>query len=176
MLGTLESRLDALLAYLVRVAPGDPITKRMEQRWGRRRKLELLDARSTDQAAITVDKKTIYMCLEDKETRALHDIEHATFVLLHELSHMVSPTIGHPGRFWKNMGYVLGAASCAPWGDGGTVYKDQQFEKLHSLNRTVVYCGHPITSAPPFKRTCPGRGGTPAGPAQRESGSPTKRK
>lgn len=83
-------------------------------------------------AAYTLDKgREVRMCTEG-------DIDTATFVMLHEMAHIMTETNGHDYDFWMNFTYVLEIAV-----DAG-VYRSQPFSKERPGN----YCGKTITYQP----------------------------
>ena len=59
------------------------------------------------------------------------------FVALHELSHLMTKTIGHGQDFWDNFRFILHLA------DSEGIYKKVDFSK-----NPVPYCGMEITSTP----------------------------
>lgn len=55
----------------------------------------------------TVNKgEEIYMCLRDKNYN-FHDMSLLKFVLLHEMSHILSNTYAHDRAFWSNFAWLL---------------------------------------------------------------------
>ena len=105
--------------------------------------VQRMDYTKTNDAAITLDKTNIYMCLRDKDTGELHSDDSAMFVLIHEIAHMSTTEIGHTTDFWENMKYLLVMASEALDDDGRVVLPFQDFE-----NNPVMYCGKQITGSP----------------------------
>ena len=59
------------------------------------------------------------------------------FVALHELSHIMTKSIGHTKEFWDNFKFLLQQAI------NTKVYKYQDFRK-----KPVKYCGTEITDTP----------------------------
>jgi len=56
----------------------------------------------------SIDKgKEIHLCLRDKKTSRLHNINILMFVSIHELAHVMSESYGHNGEFGDNFVYLL---------------------------------------------------------------------
>ena len=79
----------------------------------------------------------IVFCLRDKQTDALVDLNTMTFVALHELSHLMTKTIGHGQDFWDNFRIILRI------GIRNGVYTCVDYNKNHEM-----YCGTNITDNP----------------------------
>jgi hypothetical protein len=58
-------------------------------------------------AAYTENKSVITLCLEDPNTKKSYSVDVMTYVLLHELAHMISENYGHGDEFKKNFGMLL---------------------------------------------------------------------
>ena len=82
----------------------------------------------------------ILMCIRQRdEKNELVDLNTLTFVAIHELSHLMTKSIGHTDEFWKNMEYLLNEVINSPLG----VYEYQPFHK-----DPKKYCGTMITDTP----------------------------
>ena len=57
------------------------------------------------------------------------------FVVIHELAHVMTETVGHDKTFWSNMNYLLKE------GEKIGIYNHQDYSKL-----PVQYCGMEINS------------------------------
>lgn len=94
------------------------------------------DAKYTSYAVNKGEK--IVMCLRrKKEGNRLMDLNVLKFVALHELSHLMTYSIGHTDEFWDNFKLILKIAI-----DIG-IYKHIDFNK-----KPVTYCGTQITDTP----------------------------
>jgi hypothetical protein len=82
----------------------------------------------------------IVVCLRDKTSPPkypLIDENTVMFVMLHEMAHLMTETIGHTQEFWSNFKRILGDAV--------------QLGLYHPVNyaqRPVGYCGMQITDSP----------------------------
>lgn len=141
MINALIDKTSSLVKYLAEKKPSDARTLSLLKKW--RGGIERLDYRATKDAAVTYDKISIHMCLRNKDTGALHDIDTAMFVLIHELAHMVTEDIGHTSDFWENMKYLLDNAEKAVDNNGQPVFKRKDFK-----NSPEMYCGVAIKHDP----------------------------
>ena len=48
----------------------------------------------------TVNKKDVFLCLKDKDGE-YYNKNMLAFVALHELAHVICPSVGHTDEFWK---------------------------------------------------------------------------
>lgn len=80
----------------------------------------------------------IYFCLRQRdENNNLVDLNTVTFVALHELSHVLTKSIGHTKEFWDNFRFVL--KNAIKMG----IYRYQPFHL-----KPVKYCGTLISDTP----------------------------
>ena len=81
--------------------------------------------------------ESIVMCIRDKDNDQLIDQNTIFFVLLHELGHLMSVSIGHNNEFWDNFRFIL--AHAIYW----KFYKYENFGESPQK-----YCGIQITNTP----------------------------
>tara|TARA_Y100000996_G_C22359203_1_gene576156 strand:- start:16 stop:591 length:576 start_codon:yes stop_codon:yes gene_type:complete len=79
----------------------------------------------------------ISICLRNKMNNTFEDTNTVMFVVLHELSHVMTKTVGHDKTFWENMSYLLHEAEKIG------IYNHQDYGKI-----PVDYCGMEINSTP----------------------------
>tara|TARA_B100000795_G_scaffold2296_1_gene1588 strand:+ start:2840 stop:3418 length:579 start_codon:yes stop_codon:yes gene_type:complete len=77
----------------------------------------------------------IILCLRNENE--LVDINTMMFVVLHEMGHLASNSIGHTEEFWNNFKWLLEESINIG------IYIKQDFEE-----KSVEYCGMDITSSP----------------------------
>jgi len=96
-----------------------------------------LTAQSTSYSENKGEK--IVVCMRDKTTHPYPLIEENTvmFVLIHEMAHLMTASIGHTPEFWTNMRKLL--QECIQLG----VYRPENYSK-----NPVKYCGMTITDTP----------------------------
>lgn len=82
----------------------------------------------------------IVVCLRDKTNAPkypLIDKNTVMFVMLHEMSHLMTETIGHTQEFWGNFKRILGDA-----------VKMGIYTPVNYAQRPTAYCGMTITDTP----------------------------
>jgi predicted metal-dependent hydrolase len=95
-----------------------------------------IDADTTSYSENKGDK--IVVCLRDKKKPyPLVDENTVMFVVLHEMSHLMTTTIGHTPEFWANFRRILKDASAAG------IYQEVNYARS-----PVQYCGMTITDSP----------------------------
>lgn len=95
-----------------------------------------------DHTSYSVNKgEAVHMCLRERGAmkESLVNENVLMFVGLHEMSHMITPTIGHDVQFWNNFGWLLEQAEALG------VYKPTNFRE-----HPVSYCGVKITDSPQY--------------------------
>lgn len=89
----------------------------------------------------SINKEEIIMCLrnkdKEKEKETLADINTLMYVLLHEISHICTESIGHTPEFWDNFKWILEESINIG------IYKYTDY-----LKENVEYCGITINSTP----------------------------
>ena len=83
----------------------------------------------------------IHLCLRQREgqNESLVEENVMVFVALHEMAHVITPTLGHGPDFWNNFGWLIKQA------EAQGIYQYQDF-KAHP----VSYCGLNITDSPAY--------------------------
>jgi hypothetical protein len=83
----------------------------------------------------------IHLCLRQRQgqNETLMEENVMVFVALHEMAHVVTPSLGHDPEFWNNFGWLLKQA------EANGIYHYQDFK-----SRPVAYCGMHITDAPAY--------------------------
>lgn len=82
-----------------------------------RRRITLLDPElakvplKIGDSAYTENKETVTLCLQNPTTGKFYDMNTLMYVLLHELAHVKSTTIGHKGEFPKRFADLLSKAA-----------------------------------------------------------------
>lgn len=80
----------------------------------------------------------IVICLRDKSPpHSLVDINTIMFVVLHEMAHLMTTTVGHTPEFWSNFRRILHDASSI-----------QIYTPVNYARSPVSYCGMTITDSP----------------------------
>ena len=80
----------------------------------------------------------IVVCLRDKAPPfALADTNTVMFVILHEMAHLMTTTVGHTPEFWTNFRRILQDASSI-----------QIYTPVNYARTPTAYCGMTITDSP----------------------------
>jgi hypothetical protein len=79
----------------------------------------------------------IALCLRDRASFGLHDLETLTFVALHEMAHVALEELDHPPRFWATFRFLLEEA------EAGGIYRSPDYARA-----PVTYCGVRIDHSP----------------------------
>jgi len=89
----------------------------------------------------TINKgEMMHLCLRHKNNKkSLHDKNLLMFVIIHELAHIMSTSIGHNDEFYDNFKFLL--KESVQFG----IYRPENFEK-----NPVTYCGINVTNNPYF--------------------------
>jgi hypothetical protein len=96
----------------------------------------------SDLTSYSVNKgESVHLCLRQREdtNESLVDENVIMFVSLHEMSHMITKTIGHGQDFWNNFAWILKEAETIG------IYKSYDFKA-----QPVKYCGMSITDQPTY--------------------------
>lgn len=92
---------------------------------------------NSDTAYVVGKGEEMAICLRNRKTLQLIDIEVLRFVCLHELSHIGCKEAGHPELFWKEFAYLLHYTA------NRGLYKPVDYSKY-----PVDYCGLKLISSP----------------------------
>lgn len=89
--------------------------------------------------SFTINKgEEMHICLRDKDgNKKLHDLNTLMFVILHELAHVMSDTVGHNQEFRDNFKFILNMANDI------NVYHFTNYSQYPES-----YCGIKINSSP----------------------------
>lgn len=92
-----------------------------------------------NQTSFSINKgEKIVICIRSRDyDEKLSDINTIMFVVLHEIAHLMTISIGHKEEFWENFRFIL--AHAIKW----NVYKDEDYK-----NNPKPYCGIKITESP----------------------------
>lgn len=123
-----------LIDHLKNSYPNDERTQRLDNNYRENSLKEGVDDPRYTSYSINKGEE-IVLCL--RHNNKLMDLNTMMFVVLHELSHLASESIGHTDEFWKNFRWILEESINIG------IYKYQEFNK-----EPVEYCGMSITSSP----------------------------
>lgn len=132
----IHKKIEILCKYLNEIDPEYYGTKRLINRYNPSILRELHKGSSNTSYSVNKGEKLI-VCMRSKKDDSIHDENTIFFVVLHELAHIMSKTIGHNDEFWNNFKYLLKHAIKIK------IYKYQDFN-----NKPEYYCGINITDTP----------------------------
>ena len=134
LIGQIREKIITLIEHLKKSYPKDERTQRLSNNYRENSLKEgVSDPRYT---SYSVNKgEEIVLCIRNKDK--LMDLNTMMFVVLHELSHLASESIGHTDEFWTNFRWILEESINIG------VYQHQEFNK-----KPIEYCGMSITSSP----------------------------
>ena len=141
LMAKIRSKLVKLQEYY-RDTPGvaqDPASARLVARFSPNAFVEN-DMQSKDTSYSENKGQKIVVCLRDKTkkpTYPLIDENTVMFVMLHEMSHLMTETVGHTQEFWNNFKRILHDA-----------VKLGIYQPVNYTQQPTPYCGMTITDTP----------------------------
>ena len=137
LLATVTQKMKDMVKYMKNTHPEDPRTIRLVEGFNPKKISETLP--TSELTAFSENKgEQLAFCLNTtKQGDKLIDINTLTFVALHELSHIMTESIGHKQEFWQNFKYLLENAKAAG------IYTPVDYKK-----KPEQYCGMTINDNP----------------------------
>lgn len=134
LIAHIRKKLILLVNHLIKSNPGDERTSRIADNFNPDKLKEGID--NPDYTSYSINKgEQIVLCLRNKNK--LMDINTMMFVVLHEIAHIATISIGHTTEFWDNFRWILEESINIG------IYVKQEFDK-----KPVEYCGMKITDSP----------------------------
>ena len=134
LIAKIKEKLKLLLFHLEKSYPNDNRVKLLKKNYRENALKEGID--DPKYTSYSVNKgEQIILCLRNNNN--LMDINTMMFVVLHEMGHLSSETIGHTDEFWSNFKWILEESINIG------IYIKQDFNK-----KPIEYCGISITSSP----------------------------
>jgi len=137
LLAEVTKRLKDMVAYMKSKHPEDPRTIRLVEGFNPKKISETLPTSELTAYSENKGEKLAFCLNTKKEGNRLIDIDTLTFVGLHELSHIMTESIGHKQDFWQNFKYLLENAKAAG------IYEPVDYKK-----KPKEYCGMSINDNP----------------------------
>ena len=142
LLATTTEKLKELVAYVGRKYPDQENVKRLVDNFNPKKIMEILP--TSEYTAYSESKgEKIAFCLNVTKTGNADNLidEHTLmFVAIHELSHVMTKSIGHKSEFWENFRFLLENAKEAG------IHEPVDYSK-----KPVEYCSLKITDSPYFE-------------------------
>lgn len=138
-MANLRHRIENFMSFLLENHPEDERIKRLHERFDPSVLREAED--EEDSTSFTINKgEEIHLCLRSKDgERELHDLNLLTFVVIHELAHIASVTLGHNQEFKDNFLFLLENARDA-----------QIYLPIDYAEQPKMYCGMEVKNNPIF--------------------------
>jgi predicted metal-dependent hydrolase len=135
LIAVIRQRLVILVEHLIRsYPPDDSRIKMLKDNFNPDNMKEGID--NSGYTSYSINKgEQIVLCL--RTNNKLMDINTMMFVVLHELSHIATESIGHTPEFWDNFKWILEESINIG------IYQKKDYNK-----EAVEYCGMTITSSP----------------------------
>lgn len=139
ILAKVTERMSKLVKHMDVNYPDDPNTKRLVSNFNPRKISETLPTSKLTAYSENKGEK-IAFCLNSKKNGGnLIDLNTLTFVAIHELSHLMTETVGHKPDFWSNFKTLLVNAEKI------NIYNPEDYK-----SKPKTYCGMDITDNPYF--------------------------
>ena len=141
LLASTTEKCKDLVKYVVKKYPNQENVKRLQTKFNPDKIMEILP--TSNYTAYSENKgEKIAFCLNVQKwnDNDLIDEHTLTFVAIHELSHVMSISIGHKSEFWENFKFLLENAKEA-----------KIHEPVDYANKPAEYCSLKITDSPYFE-------------------------
>ena len=137
LLAQVTQKMKDMVAYMKEKHPEDPRTIRLVEGFNPKTVSETLPTSELTAYSENKGEKIAFCLNKKKDEDKLIDINTLTFVALHELSHIMTTSVGHKQEFWQNFKFVLENAKAA------NIYQPQDYKK-----NPEEYCGMTISDNP----------------------------
>jgi hypothetical protein len=138
LLAQLEKNINIFIVELKKNHPNDERIKRLVKNMS---STIIEEAPHVDnESTYTINKgELIKICLrEKKDAKPFHSVNTLMFVILHELAHVISKSIGHTGEFMENFRFLLREAP----------KYNIDYEPVDYSENKMTYCGVDVTHNP----------------------------
>jgi len=137
LLAEVTQNMKDMVAYMKEKHPNDPRVKRLVAGFNPKKISETLPTSELTAYSENKGEKIAFCLNTTKNGDKLIDINTLTFVAFHELSHIMTESIGHKQEFWQNFKYLLENAKEAG------IYYPVDYKK-----KPKEYCGMNINDNP----------------------------
>jgi hypothetical protein len=137
LLATVTEKCKQMVSYMKEKHSDDDRVKRLVEGFNPKRVSETLPTSELTAYSENKGEKLAFCLNTTKDGDKLIDINTLTFVALHELSHIMTSSIGHKQEFWQNFKFLLENAKEAG------IYDPVDYKK-----KPQEYCGMKINDNP----------------------------
>jgi len=113
LLATVTGKCNKMVQYMKEKYPNDPRVKKLVEGFNPKKINETLPTSELTAYSENKGEKIAFCLNRTKNSTTLIDINTLTFVALHELSHVMTTSIGHKQEFWQNFKFLLENAKTA---------------------------------------------------------------
>ena len=137
LLATVTEKCKQMVIFMKNKFPDDERVKRLVEGFNPKKISETLPTSELTAYSENKGEKIAFCLNTKKDGNKLIDINTLTFVALHELSHIMTKSIGHKQEFWENFKFLLTNAKEA------NIYQPVDYKK-----KPQEYCGMTINDNP----------------------------
>jgi hypothetical protein len=137
LLAKTTERCKKLVKYVNKRHPDNPDVQRLVKGFNPTKISETLPTSKLTAYSENKGEKIAFCLNKKKEGNKLIDLNTLTFVAIHELSHVMTESIGHKPEFWQNFKFLLENAKEA-----------NLYNPIDYKNNPKEYCGMEITDNP----------------------------
>ena len=137
LLATVTEKCKKMVKYMNETHPNDERVKKLVEGFNPTTISETLPTSELTAYSENKGEKIAFCLNKTKDGDKLIDINTLTFVALHELSHIMTSSVGHKQEFWQNFKFLLENAKAA------NIYQPQDYKK-----KPEDYCGMKISDNP----------------------------
>jgi hypothetical protein len=137
LLASVTDKCKKMIVYMKEKHPDDERVQRLVNGFNPKKISETLPTSELTAYSENKGEKIAFCLNKTKEGDKLIDINTLTFVALHELSHIMTSSIGHKQDFWMNFKFLLENAKAA------NIYQPVDYK-----NNPKDYCGMTINDNP----------------------------
>lgn len=107
LLASVTEKMKRMVVYMKEKHPKDPRTIRLVEGFNPKKVSETLPTSELTAYSENKGEKLAFCLNRKKEGSKLIDLHTLTFVALHELSHIMTESVGHKQEFWQNFKFLL---------------------------------------------------------------------
>lgn len=137
LLASVTQRCKDLVQYMGKKNPEDDRVKRLSNGFNPKKIMETLPTSELTAYSENKGEKIAFCLNKNKVDDDLIDLNTLTFVAIHELSHIMTKSVGHKQEFWENFKFLLENAKEAG------IYQPIDYKK-----KPKEYCGMTINDNP----------------------------
>ena len=138
LLASVSTKCKQLVNYMNEKHPNKDAVKRLVDGYNPNKIIETLPtSKYTAYSENKGEKLAFCLNVKNKDSSNLIDEHTLIFVAIHELSHVMTKSIGHKQEFWDNFKWILEESINVG------VYQKKDYDR-----ESVEYCGMKITSTP----------------------------